>query len=90
MPPARDTRRGPPPKIATLPAKAKTTKVEPPTLTEKPFPKMAPGPDPEKQIAEHAAKVDANLRLGGRYPYTPNPKFREVYDNPIFGPPDLH
>lgn len=34
------------------------------------------------QNTKHAQKIDANLRLGGRYPYTPNPKFRKGLNNP--------
>lgn len=34
------------------------------------------------QNIRHAQKLDANLRRGGRYPYTPNPKIRKGLDNP--------
>lgn len=41
-------------------------------------------PSPEALNLAHAKKMDKNLRAGGRYPYTPNPHFRNSLSNSTF------
>jgi hypothetical protein len=60
---------------------APTPKVE---AKEEPVPPMGPAPAYNALYIAHARSLDANLRAGGRYPYTPNSKFRKGLSNPNF------